>query len=246
MLYHGLSVLGGGATLAGVILGSIAVCIIDRTLERAAIFALVGTVLTFFGFIHGEAIGIGRTPVVALSYLGVAAILYACAKYATTSPAVVRGGGDARHGTRRLGWQGRAGTVAKRRWQSNTHCCSRSFPLASLREPTPPTSHGGKPAPCRSISRRPTSRIRPRLRQEVRPEHIAFLDAQCHLLLAAGAKLSDDGTTALGSVYIVDTEDRAAAEAFINADPFARHGLFASVVMTRWRKAYFNFASQMA
>jgi AGZA family xanthine/uracil permease-like MFS transporter len=42
--------------------------------------------LTFFGFIHGEAIGVGQSPTVAISYLGVAAILFGCAKYAAVAP----------------------------------------------------------------------------------------------------------------------------------------------------------------
>jgi AGZA family xanthine/uracil permease-like MFS transporter len=86
VLYHGLDVLGGGATLAGVVLGAIAVCIIDRNFEKAAAFAVCGTLLTFFGFMHGEAIGIAKSPAVALSYLGIAGILLACAKYAVIAP----------------------------------------------------------------------------------------------------------------------------------------------------------------
>ncbi len=54
VLYHGLDVLGGGATLAGVVLGAIAVCIIDRTFEKAAAFAVGGTLLTFFGFLSRD------------------------------------------------------------------------------------------------------------------------------------------------------------------------------------------------
>jgi AGZA family xanthine/uracil permease-like MFS transporter len=88
VLYRGLDVMGGGATLAGIILGSIAVFIIERQFERAAAFAVAGTVLTFFGFIHGEAIGIGSSIPVAVSYLAVAGLLFYCAKYATFSPAM--------------------------------------------------------------------------------------------------------------------------------------------------------------
>ena len=80
MLYHGLDVLGGGATLAGIVLGAIAVFIIERQLERAAVFALAGTVLTFFGLIHGEAVGIARSPEVALAYLATAGVLFWCAR----------------------------------------------------------------------------------------------------------------------------------------------------------------------
>ena len=54
--------------------------------RRAAAFAAAGAALTFFGFMHGEAIGIARSPVVAVSYLGVAGFLLGCAKFAGASP----------------------------------------------------------------------------------------------------------------------------------------------------------------
>ena len=45
-----------------------------------------GTILTFFGFIHGEAIGIGSSPTVSVAYLGVAGILFALSKFAEFHP----------------------------------------------------------------------------------------------------------------------------------------------------------------
>ncbi|MGQ0667317.1 MAG: regulator [Nitrospiraceae bacterium] len=89
ILYHGLQVIGGGAILGGLVLTSIAVFVIDRSFSRAALFALVGAGFTFFGFMHGEAIGVGQSPVVALAYLGVAAILFGCARYAPAAPKAV-------------------------------------------------------------------------------------------------------------------------------------------------------------
>ena len=86
VLYHGLQTLGGGATLAGIVLGAITVFIIDREFDKAALFALIGTFFTFFGFIHGEAVGFDRTPTVAFAYLVVAIVLFVCAKYATFHP----------------------------------------------------------------------------------------------------------------------------------------------------------------
>jgi AGZA family xanthine/uracil permease-like MFS transporter len=86
VLYHGLSVLGGGSILGGVILGAIGAFIIDRAFEKAAAFAAAGAVLTFFGLMHGEMIGFGESPMVAGSYLAVAVVLYAC-KYATVTAA---------------------------------------------------------------------------------------------------------------------------------------------------------------
>jgi AGZA family xanthine/uracil permease-like MFS transporter len=88
ILYQGLSVMGGGSILGGLVLGAIAVFVIDRHFMRAAAFAGAGAVLTFFGFMHGEAIGINQTPTVAISYLAVAAFLVGCAKYATVPAAV--------------------------------------------------------------------------------------------------------------------------------------------------------------
>jgi AGZA family xanthine/uracil permease-like MFS transporter len=97
VLYHGLATLGGGATLAGIILGAVTVFIIERELDKAAYFALAGAVFTFFGFIHGEEIGIAQSPVVALGYLGVAAMLFGFYKYANVMPAepsVMHGHGE--------------------------------------------------------------------------------------------------------------------------------------------------------
>jgi AGZA family xanthine/uracil permease-like MFS transporter len=86
VLYHGLEVMGGGAILGGLVLGAIGVCIIDRIFVKAAAFALAGSVLTFFGFMHGEAIGFGVSPVMAVSYLVVSGVLLGCAKFAKVAP----------------------------------------------------------------------------------------------------------------------------------------------------------------
>src|ERR1700756_5774695 len=86
VVYRGLEVLGGGAILAGLILGAIGVFVIERQFLKAAAFSVAGALLTFFGFIHGEKIGLGQTPVVAVSYLAVAAVLSYCAKFALAAP----------------------------------------------------------------------------------------------------------------------------------------------------------------
>src|SRR5688572_26777978 len=86
ILYEGLALLGGGSILGGLVLGAIAAFIIDRAFSKAAAFSLAGAVMTFFGFMHGEAIGIAQTPVVAVAYLGVAGVLFACGKFAVVSP----------------------------------------------------------------------------------------------------------------------------------------------------------------
>ena len=84
MIYHGLEVMGGGAILAGLVLGAIGVFVIERDFYKASAFALAGAVMTYFGFMHGEAVGIGGglgvTPGVALAYVVMAAGLFALAK----------------------------------------------------------------------------------------------------------------------------------------------------------------------
>ncbi len=79
------------------------------------------------------------------------------------------------------------------------------------------------------------------LRAELRDAHLAFLNANLDKLLAAGAVIDDDGGGGHGGILIVDTDDRAEAEAFAADDPFTKAGLFESVTVTRWRKAFFNF-----
>ncbi len=54
---------------------------IERDFTKASSFALAGAVLTYFGFMHGEAVGIGGglgvTPAVAFAYAVMAAGLFA-------------------------------------------------------------------------------------------------------------------------------------------------------------------------
>lgn len=78
------------------------------------------------------------------------------------------------------------------------------------------------------------------LRRQERPAHLDFLAQHADLLLACGAKLSDDGLTASGGIYVVNAENRSAAEAFIASDPFSKVALFADVVIGRWRMAYLD------
>jgi adenine/guanine/hypoxanthine permease len=88
VIYRGLEVMGGGSILTGLVLGAIGVFVIERDFVKASAFAFAGAVLTYFGFMHGEAVGIGNglgvSPAVALSYAVVAAGLYALGKLGTS------------------------------------------------------------------------------------------------------------------------------------------------------------------
>jgi adenine/guanine/hypoxanthine permease len=88
VIYHGLEVMGGGSILTGLVLGAIGVFVIERDFVKASAFALAGAVLTYFGFMHGEAVGVGGgfgvTPSVALAYAVVAAGFLALGKLGTS------------------------------------------------------------------------------------------------------------------------------------------------------------------
>lgn len=86
VLYHGLEILGEGSILSGLVLAAMAVFVIERDFIKASAFAAAGAVLTFFGFMHGPAVGIAVTPGVALAYALVAAGFFAYARSGAAAP----------------------------------------------------------------------------------------------------------------------------------------------------------------
>jgi len=68
--------------------------------------------------------------------------------------------------------------------------------------------------------------------REKRPAHIDahwdYLRAAQDRMITAGPYFSADGQTRIGSIFIVDFPDLAAAEAWIAAEPFTRHGVYCS------------------
>jgi AGZA family xanthine/uracil permease-like MFS transporter len=68
VLYAGLESLGGGSVLAGMVLGAMAVFIIESQMRRAAMWAFAGAILAYVGLIHGSQLGWAVSPMVALGY----------------------------------------------------------------------------------------------------------------------------------------------------------------------------------
>ena len=87
VFYEGLRILGGGATLSGIVLGAVAVFIIEREFVKAAAFAAAGAVFTFFGLMHAAAAGIGLNSSMTASYVAVAIILLASARFSQSASA---------------------------------------------------------------------------------------------------------------------------------------------------------------
>ena len=73
------------------------------------------------------------------------------------------------------------------------------------------------------------------LRAATRPAHLAHIHAMGGAVLIAGPLLRPDGR-AMGSLLIVDFDDREAAVAFANTDPYHQAGLFESRSVTNWHK----------
>jgi AGZA family xanthine/uracil permease-like MFS transporter len=88
VLYHGLEVLGDGSILTGLVLGAVGVFVIEKKFAEASAFALSGAVLTFFGFMHEESVGLAVTPTVAVAYAFVAAFLFGLSGVPATAAAL--------------------------------------------------------------------------------------------------------------------------------------------------------------
>ena len=74
--------MAGGSILTGLMLAAIGTFVIEREFVKASAFAFAGAVMTYFGFMHGPAVGFGQhglgvTPGVAFAYLIVAVFLLA-------------------------------------------------------------------------------------------------------------------------------------------------------------------------
>ena len=74
------------------------------------------------------------------------------------------------------------------------------------------------------------------LRAELRPKHLEWAKGYAAQIKLAGPFLSEDGQTMIGSMFLAEFADRAAAQAFNMADPYTTGGLFSSVEITPWRR----------
>jgi AGZA family xanthine/uracil permease-like MFS transporter len=77
LVYHGTALLGGGAILAGLVLGSITAFVIDKRFFAAAAYSFAGAVLGFIGLIHAQSVGWDVGGQIALGYLFAGIVLLA-------------------------------------------------------------------------------------------------------------------------------------------------------------------------
>jgi AGZA family xanthine/uracil permease-like MFS transporter len=71
------------------VLGAIGAFVTDKKFVNAAAFAAAGAVLTFFGFMHGQSVGIAVTPTVAIAYAIVAVFLFSLSRNPAVSTAAM-------------------------------------------------------------------------------------------------------------------------------------------------------------
>ena len=76
------------------------------------------------------------------------------------------------------------------------------------------------------------------LRAANRPDHLDYLAGHEDRIVTAGPTLTDDEDGVNGSLLVVDFPDRQAAEDFAPNDPYAKAGLFESVIIRPWKQVY--------
>jgi len=69
------------------------------------------------------------------------------------------------------------------------------------------------------------------LRQQLRPEHKAYLAQVAGRIAFAGPLLGDDGSTMVGSLLVIDFPDRVSATQWQAQEPFTRAGIYASAAV---------------
>ncbi|WP_438816513.1 YciI family protein [Taklimakanibacter deserti] len=72
------------------------------------------------------------------------------------------------------------------------------------------------------------------LRMKERPGHIDYLNGLGDRLKAAGP-FTDEAGSPIGSLVIVEANDRAGAEEVAKNDPYTKAGLFAAVEIRAWK-----------
>lgn len=77
----------------------------------------------------------------------------------------------------------------------------------------------------------------PEIRKRHMPAHLAFLDRQSATIRAAGPLATAAGAGA-GGLWVLDSDDIAAADAVVRQDPFWPTGLRLSYRILRWTQVF--------
>ena len=78
------------------------------------------------------------------------------------------------------------------------------------------------------------------IREKHLEAHRAHLQNSKGILVLAGATQNDEGTAAIGSLFIVNVNSRAEAKKFSDGDAFAQNGVVGTITITRMRRGQWN------
>jgi hypothetical protein len=78
------------------------------------------------------------------------------------------------------------------------------------------------------------------LRDEFMDAHKKYLHEWDPAIFFSGPQQTDDGQASVGSLFILNVPDRAAAQRFIENESFYQAGVFENVVIRRVRKGHFH------
>lgn len=71
-----------------------------------------------------------------------------------------------------------------------------------------------------------------------RAAHVEYMKGFAPKMILGGPLRDDSGAASVGSLIVIDLPDRAAVEAFMAGDPFAKAGVFESVVIRSFKKVF--------
>lgn len=74
------------------------------------------------------------------------------------------------------------------------------------------------------------------VRAENRPAHLEYVRQWAENMVIGGPMLTADGDGMVGSLLVIDLPDEAAAHDWCANDPYAKAGLFESVLVRRFKK----------
>ena len=70
--------------------------------------------------------------------------------------------------------------------------------------------------------------------------HRRYLHDSGKVLVLAGGTRTEDGKQRLGSVYLINVDDRKSAMEWLASEPFNSAGLFESITIERMRKGHWH------
>jgi uncharacterized protein YciI len=80
-------------------------------------------------------------------------------------------------------------------------------------------------------------------RRALLPEQMSYVASFGERVIGYGHFVSDDGRAMLGTSFFMQLDDRAAADAFVAAEPLAKAGLYQSVEIHRWSNSFLKRAA---